>query len=377
MHAKMSSSYNTLAIGLVTLALMWCGVQAYMPSARTYTSLAIQSDVRRQNSQVTRYSKMPKFDPAEEEELKNILDSWDASWSNPPPKKARQAQSEASAENSQSSSSSAQTQATDEPADPFKPLSLKKPKVAPKLQEPNMNWRQSVGKPIKKKKKIPTSGGTKPASNENVLSSDFGYDEFELAMFEEESSIDGFSVRGSKMSAAPTEHDGLYSGDAISEYSWDTLLNHQGMPMNFEKVHQFKHDILVLYVDPRRMTEDFKIMLQQLGQVPGNSLQAGLVAVNCDDWNDHRKFAKKGNGLPQSVSLLNDPKRILVDEVRCKTDMGMQSALILMDVESCQVLKVWYQNDWDVFTTRDLITDEIKMYRQDPREYMEAQIGLR
>ena len=53
------------------------------------------------------------------------------------------------------------------------------------------------------------------------------------------------------------------------------------------------------------------------------------------------------------------------------------SCLMMLDVKSEKVLKVWYENDWDAFTTKDLLVEEIKLYRDNPVSYIQSQIGIR
>lgn len=66
-----------------------------------------------------------------------------------------------------------------------------------------------------------------------------------------------------------------------------------------------------------------------------------------------------------------------MDAARCRTPGRIASALFLLDVKSEKVLKVWYENDWDAFTTKDLLVEEIKLYRSNPISYIQSQIGIR
>ena len=65
-------------------------------------------------------------------------------------------------------------------------------------------------------------------------------------------------------------------------------------------------DLVIVYADPRRMTDEFKIILSQFDRLPLISLKVASCAINCDDTNDHRKYVKK-NKL--SCTLLSDPTR--------------------------------------------------------------------
>ena len=49
---------------------------------------------------------------------------------------------------------------------------------------------------------------------------------------------------------------------------------------------------------------------------------------------------------------------------------------VMLTQKDCIVVKVWYQNDWDPFTTKDVVEEEIRQYRRSPAAYLQAQIGL-
>ena len=68
-------------------------------------------------------------------------------------------------------------------------------------------------------------------------------------------------------------------------------------------------DLVIIYADPRRMTDEFKIIMNQFNRLPLISLKAASCAINCDDTNDHRKHVKK-NKL--SCTLLSDPTRKVI-----------------------------------------------------------------
>ena len=71
-------------------------------------------------------------------------------------------------------------------------------------------------------------------------------------------------------------------------------------------LHKGALDLVIIYADPRRMTDEFKIILNQFNRLPLISLKVASCAINCDDINDHRKYVKK-NKL--SCVLLSDPSR--------------------------------------------------------------------
>ena len=66
-----------------------------------------------------------------------------------------------------------------------------------------------------------------------------------------------------------------------------------------------------------------------------------------------------------------------MDYVKCRANKRLSSTLFLLDVVNSQILKVWYEEDWDILTTKDLIEEEIREYRKNPQQYFENQIGIR
>lgn len=93
-----------------------------------------------------------------------------------------------------------------------------------------------------------------------------------------------------------------------------------------------RRDILVIYTDPRRMNDEFKTILQEFGRLPSkllsnsntntnantnngnadvNAAVSRLLAVNCDDSSDQRKFLKKNAGLLSGglTSIMSDPTK--------------------------------------------------------------------
>ena len=87
---------------------------------------------------------------------------------------------------------------------------------------------------------------------------------------------------------------------------WEYLYDSEGKLFGLDKVAM--KDILVCHTDPRRMTEDFRLVLNDLNKLPFNSLGVAAAVINCDDQNDHRKFLKR-NSLVGSCFLLRDPTK--------------------------------------------------------------------
>jgi hypothetical protein len=55
----------------------------------------------------------------------------------------------------------------------------------------------------------------------------------------------------------------------------------------------------------------------------------------------------------------------------------LKSSLIFMQPHTGVVLKVWYEDDFDILEIKDLILDEIKNYQYNPTSYLQSQIGIR
>eukprot|EP01038_Epipyxis_sp_PR26KG_P015524 gene15524-20954_t len=241
--------------------------------------------------------------------------------------------------------------------------------------EPNANWRSAFSDSPRTETRV-----NKPAKvsymDDDFSFMDLDYDDFESAMKEMENG--GMNPGGgvSKRTEIPQEHDGLNSGDIIDDKIWNELKEPQdGKVYSYDKLKNKELcDIVVLYADPRRMNDEFKIVLNQLIKVPKTTLKISLLAVNCDESNEQRKFLKK-NVLP--FPLLADTNKKLMDAIRCRAHKRITSALVIIDVSSRKILKIWYEKDWDSATTRDLILDEITNYRRNPQHYVQSQIGIR
>ena len=58
-----------------------------------------------------------------------------------------------------------------------------------------------------------------------------------------------------------------------------------------------------------------QVVLSQFNKLPLTTLKVAAAAVNCDDVNDHRKYAKK-NTL--TCALLSDPSKRFMDAVKVR-----------------------------------------------------------
>ena len=137
---------------------------------------------------------------------------------------------------------------------------------------------------------------------------DLDYADFEAAMREEESG--GAVVKSEKRTAAPPveEYVGLSSGDILAPSIWASLkLANETQLASFGGLMRSPgSSLLLLYEDPRRMTDETRVVLRQLANIPHQTMGLSLVAVNCDDCADLRKFIKKANYPTTGVTMLAD-----------------------------------------------------------------------
>lgn len=244
---------------------------------------------------------------------------------------------------------------------------------------PNSNWRTAPSALQVSAPPTSTRRATSKTSGDNDFSFlELDYSDFEQAMREEDNGGMNPMGGGSKHSFIPAEHKGLSSGARINPDIWSKLLDHEGKQCSYSDIHKDVNDIILFYADPRRMTDEFKLVLRQFDRIPNRSqLRAATVLINCDDVNDHRKFKKKNPTGGQSSLLLSDPQRAVMDAMRCKADKRLLSCMGMLDVTRGSLLKVWYEGDWDPVTTRDLLVEEMSSYRANPSQFVQSQIGLR
>ena len=63
--------------------------------------------------------------------------------------------------------------------------------------------------------------------------------------------------------------------------------------------------------------------------------------------------------------------------IKCREEGIIKSSLMFVQASTGLVLKVWYEDAWDVFETKDLIMEEINSYLINPQSYVQSQIGIR
>ncbi len=210
---------------------------------------------------------------------------------------------------------------------------------------------------------------------------DFGYDDFELAMSEEMgrgmfSTEDESQRSRGKYVQEKAERPGLKTGDMLPAILWESLVDVNGDATDLSKLEKGRdNELLITYADPRRMTDETKLVISEMKKFPQKELKLSAVVINCDDSNDHRKFLKKNKGI--TFPLLSDPSKKYMETIKCKSSGNLASALFILDVSDGTILKIWYENEFDAFATNDLVVDEVKNYRKDPDGYRKRQIGLR
>ena len=224
---------------------------------------------------------------------------------------------------------------------------------------------------------------------------DLGYADFERAFAELE--MGGLNPRagGSKRSKIIEEHDGLMAGSVIKGGVWGNLIQPDGQPTRFSRIHKDLADIVVLYASPRRGSDEFRTIINEYSKLPLAKLKISAVAVSTDDSNDHRKMLKRMGGAPQ-YAVLSDATGILMEALRCKQPGRSMSALLILALNKSQpvdpwkegdrkrvakdldatIIRVLYQGSWDPYITKDLVVEEVEEYRKNPKAYMQRQVGI-
>ena len=217
-------------------------------------------------------SRMPVFDEDDEEQLANMMNNYNqgSNAKRPSP--------------SQPSAVSAQTSAKTKPIikpitnnnsniienkvlnKPMSTKSLPPPPILPPLVKPNPDWRtaKSDANPyvstLYNAKKPPVVADD---SDDYYSFTDLDYDDFEAAMREEENGDMG--VKANKVTAAPVvTYEGLYSGDSLSPSIWSYLSYIDDTACDMSKVVRPNTDLMLIYSDPRRMTDEFKQVLRYI-----------------------------------------------------------------------------------------------------------------
>jgi peroxiredoxin len=246
------------------------------------------------------------------------------------------------------------------------------------IKRPNSDWRSANKASVSSRSDVKEPGDIMQNAVDSMYAAssdlEFDYDDLDKAMREEDTRGMFIGQGTSKRShEVMSDTKGLKSGDKIEASSWELLTDHTGDGSKLSRLAKVA-DILCVVADPRRGTDDFRLLLSQLNKIPKSALGIEVVAINADEWNDHRKYLKK-NTL--AFSLLADPKKAFMSQVKCIGQGRLATMLLLLDVSSGRVLKVWYEDDWDTFNTKDLIVDEMKEFRKDPASYVQSQIGIR
>lgn len=254
-----------------------------------------------------------------------------------------------------------------------------------KVERPNANWRDKGSKalPSSAAYEVPPkklSNTPREAQKMNSVDAmyedsnlEFNYDDLEAAMMEEQMQGMYSSNFGLKNSRTVFIEEGLKSGDTIAPGAWDCLHDSKGEATKLSKVAKVA-DVICLIADPRRGTNEFRLLMEELNKIPKGKLGVETVAVNADDWNDHRKYLKKNT---VSFQLLSDNTKSFMKELKCTGQNRLSTALVLIEASSSRVLKIWYEDAWDTFNTKDLIVEEVTAFRKDSVGFVERQIGIR
>jgi hypothetical protein len=63
-----------------------------------------------------------------------------------------------------------------------------------------------------------------------------------------------------------------------------------------------------------------------------------------------------------------------MEEIYCKAQNRLESAIIIQRVSNQKILKIWYEDDLDPLVVKDLIIEEIELYRKNPSYYINSQL---
>ncbi len=69
-----------------------------------------------------------------------------------------------------------------------------------------------------------------------------------------------------------------------------------------------------------------------------------------------------------------------MDAIKCRSDGRLMAALVLVELRAPspgRVLRVWCEDTWDPWMTKDVVLEEVCAYRRSPAKYLQAQIVLR
>jgi hypothetical protein len=205
---------------------------------------------------------MPVFDEDDERELQKILES----------------------QNVQGRSQSKPTKSTtvDSPVDKkAAPPIANPPGNIPPLVKPNTNWRtaRSDMRPYTPTLLNPKKPEIRVIEEDEV---ELDYEDVEAAMRELE--MGGFGLTFDKHSAEPeVVRDGLEPGSPLQLSDFSGLRTSNGSFIDMTTILGPNCDLLLVYANPRRLTEDFKVVVKKLSQVPAQTLGIASMAVSCDD----------------------------------------------------------------------------------------------
>lgn len=253
-----------------------------------YIQKNIQNRKRFQNVPLAAKSKMPIFNEEDEEELANIMTNQRKPTPNP-----------------------VRPKIVEIPQTVPSPTVVTRPLKASKSPDSNSEWAVAksdfnpyVGSQYNAKKPPVVADD----EDEYFAFTDLDYADFEAAMREEETA--STAVKSEKRTAAPVvEYVGLSSGDLLPPPVWSSLKLVNDTQCNYNSLLRPNSDLMVLYSDPRRMTDETRAVLRQLANVPHQSLGLSMVAVNCDDSVDLRKFLKKANYPTSGITMLADTSK--------------------------------------------------------------------
>ena len=63
-----------------------------------------------------------------------------------------------------------------------------------------------------------------------------------------------------------------------------------------------------------------------------------------------------------------------MEEIYCKKENRLASCILIQNIANKKILKIWYENELDPLVVKELIIDEIELYRKNPVFYIQSQL---
>ena len=153
-------------------------------------------------------------------------------------------------------------------------------------------------------------------------------------------------------------YEGLVVGEKLPDEIWDNLLTAAGDKFKYS-FFDATTKVLLVYVDPRAFSYRTKIVTEEFQKLSTILKSCTLAIVTCDSPSDLKKMTKKKKES-NLLLLLSNPNKNFMTAVKCKTKDKLLSMLMMVDFRSRQVLRIWYEDMWEVEETHELLLDQFE-----------------